>query len=177
VDLLLLILALLLMGSGLLLWRWARAARQGTGLPQGEVIYSDTSGWLPQRSPLISHRVGLVGKPDYLVNVQVDGQTVTIPVEVKSRPQPRSPFPSHVLQLAAYCLLVEEKTGTPPPYGLLHYKDATLRIPYTPALRQQVVAICAEIRAARTAADLTPNHQDPSRCRNCGYREACGGGV
>lgn len=171
------IFALLLMGGGVWLWLWARRAQQATGLPQGEVIYSDTSEWLPQKSPLISHRLGLVGRPDYLVNAQIDGRRVTIPVEVKSRQQPRSPYASHILQLATYCVLVEEKTGTPPPYGMLIYKDTTVDIPYTPALRQQVLDICAEIRAARAAQDLSPNHQDPSRCRNCGYREACGGGV
>ena len=54
--------------------------------------------------PLYASGANLAGKPDYLVR----RWRYVLPVEVKSGPAPAEPYRSHVLQLAAYCLLVEE---------------------------------------------------------------------
>lgn len=167
-------LALLIAALGVLVLWWARRKRKETGLPRGEVIYSDTSDWQTPEKPLFSRRYGLVGRPDYLLRAVEDGVDVTIPVEVKSRKRPSEPYPSHILQLITYCLLVEDNFGVRPPYGLLHYADATLRIDYTDSLRQQVLDIASAIRAARQAEDVSRQHADPNRCRSCGYRHACG---
>lgn len=165
---------LLLLIAGVLLLRGGRRRWQQTGLPAGEVVYSDTGQWEKQEQPLISRRYGLVGRPDYLVRVVENGENVSIPVEVKSRRRPAEPFASHILQLATYCLLVEDVLKVRPPYGLLRYADATLRIDYSDELRGQVLAAADGIRAARSAANVGRDHQDPNRCRNCGYRQACG---
>jgi CRISPR-associated exonuclease Cas4 len=79
-----------------------------------------------------------------------------------------------VLQLITYCLLVEDVLKDRPPYGLLRYADATLRIPYTDELRRQVLDAADEIRTARRAVNVTRQHDDVNRCRSCGYRTACG---
>jgi len=165
---------LLLLAIGLLLLRRGRVQWQQTGLPAGEIVYSDTGQWEKQEQPLISRRYGLVGRPDYLVQISENGQTFSIPVEVKSRRRPAQPYASHILQLATYCLLVEDVRKVRPPYGLLRYADATLRIPYSDELRGQVLAAADGIRAGRNAETLGRDHQDPTRCRNCGYRRACG---
>lgn len=166
--------ALLLLLAGGLLLAYSRRARAAAGLPQGRVVYSDTGAWERVEKPLRSRRHGLVGRPDYLVRHTENGKTTVIPVEVKSRRRPAAPAESHVLQLAAYCLLVEETYKARPAYGLLHYADATLQIPYTDALRQAVLATADDIRRGRHAADLHRDHTDPARCRGCGYRHACG---
>src|SRR5690606_12937834 len=119
-------------------------------------------------------RYGLIGKPDYLVQVKDQGKPTLAPVEVKSRTRPAETPAGHILQLATYCLLVEEVHQVRPPYGLLHYADATLQIPYTEELRQAVLDTAAAIRAARSASDVHRDHADPARCRGCGYRYACG---
>jgi CRISPR-associated exonuclease Cas4 len=170
--------ALLLLTLGLaLLWLGRRARRQ-TGLPVGEVIYSDTGAWQQVEEPLISRRHELVGRPDYLVRTEERGQQIIIPVEVKSRKRPAALYDNHVLQLAAYCLLVEDNYKTTPPYGLLHYADATLKIPFTDQLRSQVLAAAEEIRRAQRApqraADVARSHTDAARCRHCGYIQSCG---
>ena len=82
--------------------------------------------------------------------------------------------PGHILQLAAYCLLVEDNFDAAPPYGLLRYADATLQIPYTDELRRRVLDTAAEIRQARRAPDVPRSHSEPPRCAACGYRSACG---
>ncbi|MBX3001061.1 MAG: Dna2/Cas4 domain-containing protein [Caldilineaceae bacterium] len=166
--------ALLLCLLGIALLIWGRRQRIASGIPSGEVIYSDTGDWQKLEKPLISRRYGLVGRPDYLVRTQEAGKAITIPVEVKSRKRPIIPHASHVLQLMTYCLLVEDQWGARPPYGLLRYADATLCIPYSEELRQQVLEAADAIRSARRSAAIHRQHADPHRCRACGYRSACG---
>jgi CRISPR-associated exonuclease Cas4 len=161
--------ALILLGGGLLLLKRARCLHQQTGLPQGRVIYADTGAWNRCEKPLFSRHHLLTGRPDYLVD---DGRT-KIPVEVKSTACPPSPYRSHVLQLAAYCLLVEEEYGQPPSYGIIKYRDQAYAVEYTAQLRAQLLSVLAEMRQLLAAADVGPSHANPNRCRSCGYREEC----
>jgi CRISPR-associated exonuclease Cas4 len=171
---LLMVLALLIVIAGLLFLKQGQRAREATGIPTGEVVYTDTGAWEQVPKPLVSRRYGLVGKPDYLVQIRVGSQTTLVPVEVKSRRRPAVTPDSHILQLATYCLLVEDVHKMRPAYGLLHYADATLKIPYTDELRRAVLEIADAIRQARSAPDLHRDHHDPSRCRGCGYAYHCG---
>ena len=84
------------------------------------MIAQDTRGRALEK-PLFARRIGLTGKPDYLLDVRGN----TIPVEVKPRRRAPRPYESDLMQLAAYCLLVEETIGTAPPYGLLRYAERT----------------------------------------------------
>jgi len=170
----LILLGLIIFLLGLWFFRQGQRIQQQTGLPIGEVIYSDTGAWQKVEAPLISRRYGLVGKPDYLVQVTEKRQRITIPVEVKSRRRPPTLYDNHALQLATYCLLVEEKFQTTPPYGLLHYADATIKIAFTDRLRNQVLAAADAIRHAQTAPNVPRSHADPGRCRACGYQLGCG---
>jgi len=165
-----LLLALMLLAAGVALFFIARGQRRASGVPAGEIIYSDTGDWRPNDRPLFSNRYRLTGKPDYLVR---QGGEI-IPVEVKSTQlRGRKPYDSHVMQLAAYCLLVEDVLGVRPSYGILRYADATLRIRYTPQLRDRLLATMAAMRRAERARDVPRSHDDPNRCRYCGYRDAC----
>ncbi len=153
---------------------WSRRTRAAAGLPGGELVYSDTGAEETVEAPLISRRYGLVGRPDYLVHQQAGKHKLVIPVEVKSRRRPATPHPGHILQLAAYCMMVEEVHGVTPPYGLLRYANATLQIPFTEELRRQVIDAAEAVRRARRAPDIPRQHSEPERCRHCGYRSACG---
>lgn len=163
---------LLVLGM-LFFWIGRRSQRQ-SGLPVGEVIYSDTGAWQRVEEPLISRRYGLVGKPDYLVEVKLKGRTVTVPVEVKSRKQPAHLLEHHALQLGAYCLLVEEHFRQTPPYGLLRYADATIQVPFDDRLREQVLVAAESIRRNQAAGDVRRSHPEPGRCQQCGYQQGCG---
>lgn len=165
---------LMLLSLALIALWLSQRLRSRSGLPAGEVVYSDMGGWQRVEAPLISRQHGLIGKPDYLVQVREQGRQRIVPVEVKSRRRPPAPLEGHLLQLAAYCLLVEEHFGSTPPYGLLRYADATLKIPFTTALRQQTLAAAAAIRGAQQAPDVARNHAEPARCHACGYQQACG---
>ena len=168
----------LLVIAVVILWLSARQ-RKVSGLPGGRVVYSDTRGWGRVEKPLYDAEYGLTGRPDYLVELE-DGETL-IPVEVKSARAPSVPYDSHVFQLAAYCLLVERVYGKRPPYGLLHYRDKTFAIDYTPAVEQELVALLDEMRRAaarpssraKAAQGIPRSHEDPARCARCGYRKVC----
>jgi CRISPR-associated exonuclease Cas4 len=90
---------------------------------------------------LRSERYGLVGRPDHLVRL---GHAL-IPVEQK--PSARRLQPSHVLQVAAQCLLVQEAYGVRPPYGVVALSGGIEeRVPFTPSLERQLLATMAEMR-------------------------------
>lgn len=164
-----LLLIALILAALVLLWR-ARAQRREAGLPPGRVVYADTGAWAGCEKPLFSRRYRLTGKPDYLVEER--GQV--IPIEVKPSRAAPAPYPSDVLQLAAYCLLVEETTGQAPPYGLIKYRDTTFAVDYTPQLRARLLDILARMSRNRAAPDVPPSHDEPARCRACGFRAVCG---
>lgn len=165
--------AILVLGL-LFLWLSQRIQRSSR-LPAGEIVYSDTSTWQKQQEPIISRKFGIVGKPDYLVIIKRRRQQHHIPVEVKSRKRPQEPYRSHIMQLGAYCLLIEDVYKERPPYGLLHYADDTLKVPFTNELRSQVLAATEAIRRNRSAANVSRQHNDKQKCRGCGYQQACGG--
>ncbi len=166
-------LVLLLLLVAYAFWRRGRDLRRTSGLPQGKVVYTDMERARPPEAPLRSERWGLVGKPDYILET-ADG---LIPVEVKSTRLPRSgrPYPGHVLQLAAYCLLMEDIYGQAPPFGYIRYGDGqTVRIPYTEALRNEVVNTLKAMRAAERASDVPRSHASSWRCQRCGLAYVCG---
>jgi CRISPR-associated exonuclease Cas4 len=164
-----LFLALLLAAGGLALLAWSRWQRAAAGLPVGRIVYADTGAWQRCERPLFSQRYRLSGKPDYLVEER--GRIV--PVEIKPRRQVKEPYEGDILQLAAYCLLVQEEYGQRPRYGYLNYSQAVFRIDYTRGLRRQLLARLETMRQETTAGDVAPSHRDPQRCARCGHREHC----
>jgi CRISPR-associated exonuclease Cas4 len=147
----------------------ARILARRSGIPAGRIIYSDHGQWQRASKPLYDAEVGLTGKPDYLI--QKDGKL--IPAEVKSSYAPRAPYDSHIMQLAAYCVLVEREFGERPPYGLLRYRNRTFEIPFTPQLESQVLDLISAIRRLKEHEDIPRSHNSKARCARCGYRNTC----
>jgi CRISPR-associated exonuclease Cas4 len=160
-------LALMLL-AGILLWSALRL-RKKTGIPWVRIVGSDTNQGLPVQQPLFARRYALTGKPDYML----ENSQGYIPVEVKPGRHVRKPYESDLMQLLAYCLLVEETTGQPPAYGLLRYATESFQVPYTPAMRAHLLTILNEMREAMLMEDCTRNHDNPQRCRVCGFLAIC----
>lgn len=160
----------LLFLAALALWLWARRGRVAAGLPAGQVVYVDTGSWQRNEKPLFSNTYQLTGKPDYLVRER----NRIIPVEVKSRAAPSEPYLSHVMQLAAYCLLVEDVLGAAAPFGYVHYRDGTFKVEFTRALRAELLRLLADMRKAAHARQVHRSHEHAGRCAHCGYQEVCG---
>jgi CRISPR-associated exonuclease Cas4 len=122
-----------------------------------------------RRAPLLrSERHGIAGRPDEIRRMR-DGRWV--PVEIKSRSTPPGGPPySHRIQVAAYCLLVEDTTGRPPPHGLLRYSDGgEFRIPWDASHRAELLRLREEMQRPYDGR-ATPS---VARCRHCPWRDAC----
>lgn len=148
----------------------AREWWRASGLPQGEILYTDNGTWYAQKGPLFSSRLLLAGRPDYLIE-EPDGSIV--PVEIKSGTAPRYPREGHLLQLAAYCLLVEETYGKRPQHGVLHYADRAYAVPFTPELEGAVMAVLEDMREDFYVEEVDRDHGEWRRCASCGHREQC----
>ena len=163
------LLLLLLLAAVWMLSR-SKKLRSETELPDGEVIYTDNETWFANHHVLHAASLRLVGKPDYLVEAD-DGSM--IPVELKSGYAPTAPREGHVLQLAAYCLLVEENYGIRPSYGILQYRDKAFAIDYSPDLEADLHDLLNEMRGTIRENAQGRNHDDPARCAGCGVRSYC----
>jgi CRISPR-associated exonuclease Cas4 len=116
---------------------------------------------------LRSERYRLVGRPD-AVRRGSDGRLV--PVEVKSRTAPpRGPAYSHLVQVWAYCLLVEETTGVPPRYGVLRYADQEFRVPWDAEARSELLSL----RRALARPYDGRARPSPARCGRCAWVSGC----
>lgn len=172
IEIFLLFVILLALGAAIIARQRARQLRAQSGLPtHARVVYSDTGAWRKVEKPLFSRRYQLVGKPDYIVE---DENGAKVPIEVKPNRVAIEPRLSDTLQLAAYGLLLEESFGTAPPYGLLKYRDQVFRVDFTDQLREELLAVMEEMRSDLQATDVARSHEDPRRCRACGYRAGCG---
>src|SRR3712207_5022509 len=90
---------------------WALSLRRRTGLPWVPIRSQDVLGRELEK-PLYARKLGLTGKPDYII----ERRGKLIPVEVKPARRASVPYESDLMQLAAYCVLIEETEGEPPPY-------------------------------------------------------------
>lgn len=166
----LLTLLLLLITMGGLLMARGKRLREKSGLPDGEVVYEDASG-LAQK-PLYSSKLGLAGKPDYLLR---DPNRNLIPVEVKSgyAPHDGHPYESHRLQLAAYFFLIEDALQAAAPYGLIRYRNRTLQVTNSEELRRQLMDSIAQMRMLMARGAAHRNHEQAQRCARCSMAHAC----
>jgi CRISPR-associated exonuclease Cas4 len=135
----------------------------------GHVVASDGAVGRPARV-MRSARYGVSGKPDYLM--EEHGRIV--PVELKPTRRATSPWLRDVVQLATYCLLLEEIEPRFAGYGYLRYAQRTFRVDFTDSLRAELLNTIALLRADLTASDVSPNHHDPRRCARCSLVTRCG---
>jgi len=159
----------ILISLALILFGISRLLAKRMGIPDGRIIYSDPGIWKKSQKPLYDAGIGLTGRPDYLIK---KGDQI-IPAEVKSSWAPRSPYDSHILQLAAYCVLVNSTYGQRPPYGLLRYKNRTFKVRFTFELEERLFEIIDIIRMQKNKEDAPRSHNQPNRCARCGYRNSC----
>ena len=141
---------------------------QRAGLPRGRIVYIDARQLTQASETFYDPGTGLTGRPDYLMQAWRS----TIPVELKSSAAPSQPHDGHILQLAAYCYLVEATTGRRPSHGVIRYRDDSFRVEYNRALRQRMLRM---LEMMRDLVDATPkrSHQLAIRCRACGFRSHC----
>jgi CRISPR-associated exonuclease Cas4 len=132
---------------------------------KGKIEYIDMAGAKAFRS----EKYGLIGRPDYVIKLE----DKIIPVEEKKGRTPQGPLFSHILQIAAYCLLIEEETGKTPPYGLLKYPEHEHEIEYNEDLKKVLLQKLDEMREAMRSGKAHRNHNRPGKCANCSRKDSC----
>lgn len=151
------------LGAALLFVGARSLARRRREARFGALVAVETDGTRPLRS----ERYRLSGRPDELRRTP-DGALV--PVEWKRREAPhRGAFYSHTVQLWAYCLLLEETTGRPPPYGVLRYRDREELVPWNGAAR----AALLELRRRALAPYDGAADPSPGKCARCAFAFRC----
>ncbi|MCJ2669876.1 MAG: PD-(D/E)XK nuclease family protein [Candidatus Thermoplasmatota archaeon] len=145
----------------------AKTKRETYDVRDGKIEFIDDERIRPKMFE--SKEYGLRGRPDYVVLEE----HFHIPVEIKTGRTPRGPLFSHILQTAAYCVLLEEEYGDPPPYGILKYGEIEHEIDYTPDLKQLVLSKLEEMRKARRTGVAHRNHARRMKCVHCSRRSVC----
>ncbi|HTT45081.1 MAG TPA: PD-(D/E)XK nuclease family protein [Thermoplasmata archaeon] len=154
---------LALVGIGLAAWALRALSLRRQEGARGDLVAVDAG----RPATLRSERYRLVGRPDELRRLP-DGRLV--PVELKSRSTPpRGPTPSHVAQVRAYCLLVEEATGASPPYGILRYSDGEFRVRWDDRARSELLRVRAEMLRPYDGRAMP----SPGRCARCPWVRVC----
>jgi CRISPR-associated exonuclease Cas4 len=145
----------------------AEKLRSEHGIRSGAIEYVDA---LDNSSKMLSsEKYGLQGRPDYILKKD-EG---LVPVEVKTGRTPKGPLFSHIMQLAAYCLLVEENYKSSPPYGIIKYSNIEHEIEYDEDLRKILISKMDDMRKVLKSGEAHRNHKRESKCKFCSRREIC----
>lgn len=133
------LLAAILLFIGILFLYFLQKQKKNFGVLNSKRFYTDSD-----KSPgevLYSKSIPLVGRPDYIIKQN----NYFIPVEVKTSKTPRTPYENHIMQLMAYCYLVEETYRITPPGGFLKYPKKEFYIQYTNQAKEGIRTIVKEI--------------------------------
>jgi len=142
--------------------------QRALGLPEGELVYEDADG---QGEPLSSSIYPLAGKPDYVVKLP-DGRPV--PVELKLNVHDATaPYSNHTIQVAAYCLILEDYFVPAPTHGILRYADREFTVEYTSALKKKVIRLLTEMAKCSEQQPPPLARQRASKCRICTFQAIC----
>lgn len=134
---------------------------------RGDLVYIDSTAEKPKL--FVSKKLGLSGRPDAVV---MDAEH-HIPVELKTGRVPRGPLFSHILQVVAYCVLLEEEYGKAPPYGVIRYGETAFEIEYNADQRALLLQKLTEMRASIVKGEAHRNHNRPGKCIHCSRRAGC----
>jgi CRISPR-associated exonuclease Cas4 len=146
----------------------AKGLREFYKLGKASIEYTDLMD--DKTKILQSDRYKIRGRPDYILKNNSD----IIPVEVKTGRVPRGPHFSHILQLAAYFVLVEENFGQRPPYGLIRYgKEKEVKIDYDKKLEDLILNKITEMRQCVKSGTAHRNHRRKNKCIYCSRRQSC----
>jgi CRISPR-associated exonuclease Cas4 len=129
---------------------------------------SERGGWVNELY-LESDRLGLKGKLDLL---ELDDGAV-LPVERKRAESGRY-YRSDEIQLAGYCMLLEEHLDTEVPEGViyLYETDQRIHIPIEESHRE-TVREAVEAMEAMAPDDVPPLTDNPDKCESCSVRSYC----
>jgi CRISPR/Cas system-associated exonuclease Cas4 (RecB family) len=152
--------------------RWYRERTGFAAGGTGRVVASDTG--VEASILLRDPQLGLRGRPDYLLEFEVAGHPLYVPLELKPGRRSRRIYESDALQVAAYLMALRATAkDAAATFGYLRYGTGTFKVGLTRELEERVRAIVDAIRAGRSAATVNRSHSIVQRCVNCSVREHC----
>jgi CRISPR-associated exonuclease Cas4 len=128
---------------------------------------ANRGGWITERY-FRSDQLGIHGKIDL-----IEDDDVLTPVERK-RAESGEYYPSDEVQLAGYCMLLEDAIGESVNVGYIYLYSTDTRhaIRITEKHRRTVREIISRIETM-TVDDIPPLTDNPSKCEACSAREYC----
>ena len=99
-----------------------------------------------------------------------------VPIEMKTGSMPKEGvWPGHKIQLAAYALMLEEKSGKEIKEGFVHYLDTNERrqIVMNPFLKDEVKELKNQVKELLASTELPEKTENKNKCLKCGLREKC----
>ncbi len=135
---------------------------------QHDITYVDSEKKKPKL--FVSEKYGLSGRPDFVLMIEHEH----IPVELKTGRVPRGPLFSHIMQVATYCILIEDEFDIPPSHGIIRYGQVEYEVDYEEGLKDLVLTKAKEMREFLEAGSgVHRNHNKPGKCRHCSRKSIC----
>jgi len=139
-----------------------------------KVEYTDTESTGGEKAKLFkSKKHGVSGRPDIILEKDDEH----IPVEIKTGRVPKGPYFSHIIQIAAYGLVLEEEYGKRPSYGLIKYGPKGDEKEFKIDLDDDLMKLLKEkldlMREGIKTGDVHRNHRRDGKCRSCSRRRDC----
>ena len=161
-------LSFIILVIGLVLLVLALLQRKRLGIPDGELLYTDSEEVPGQ--VFFAKSIPLVGKPDYIVRQK----GFIIPIERKTGKTPQQPYKNHVAQLYAYCYLIEENYGLRPPHGIIRYPDESFIVPFEHGVEEHIKQVVNELVLNKQGGKKRYNTINAAKlCRNCEENKEC----
>ena len=141
---------------------------------KAQVRYADSLEPSKKKPKLFKSRsLRISGRPDAIL----EKDDALIPVEIKTGKIPQGPYFSHILQLGAYGVLLQEEYGSLPPYGLIKYgpkgEEKEFRVDLDQRLMDTLKDKVGEMRKAMVSGDVHRNHNRFGKCQYCSRQKNC----
>ena len=102
--------------------------------------------------------------------------TGIVPIELKTGSMPKEGvWEGHRIQVGAYAMMLEEKTGAEIKEGIVHYLDPNERrhVAINPFLKQEIKELRQKIRGLLEGREIPDFESNENKCAKCGLRENC----
>ena len=99
-----------------------------------------------------------------------------VPIELKTGKAPReSVWESHLIQVGAYMMLLEEQFQKPVSEGIVEYLSEKIKRPVkmNPFLKDDIMKLKEKVKDLLSSNKLPDFTENKNKCRICGLREEC----
>jgi len=138
----------------------------------GEELWEKLTPKIKSELKIKSKRLNLVGIIDKL-EIYEDR---VVPFELKTGSTPKEGvWPDHRMQLAAYCMLLEENFSLKVSEGFVHYLDGQekRKVVLNPFLKAEIVQLTNDVLSLLNQRELPDFTKNGNKCNKCSLKEAC----